>query len=128
VEKQFQVPHEGMSPHQIAVGHMTIVDVTPVPVVLFNNMGFHGTVAVFTKLFFTWWWFDVSQHVYFSSVETNAVKPTLVLTLMPPLFSFSCFGPKSGAFLFCWAVLSCMNLFYVFPSHKEVLGMKRNCP
>ena len=33
-----------------------------------------------------------------------------------------------GACLFCWAVLSHMNEFYICPSHQKVLEMKRNCP
>jgi hypothetical protein len=72
MEKEFRVPLEGMSNHQIAVGHtIRIVDITPVPVVSFHNVRFHRIVAVFTKMSFYWWWFDVIQNVNFSSVLPN---------------------------------------------------------
>jgi hypothetical protein len=46
-KKQFLGPLEGTLIHPIAVGHMIrTVDVTLVPVVLFHDVRFHGTVAV----------------------------------------------------------------------------------
>ena len=99
-----------------------------VPVVPFHDVRFHRAVAIVTEIYLCWWWVHVSMQTSHLSFQINAVKPTLVLTLMSPLFSSGCFGPKSWACLFCWAVLSHMNLFYICPSHQKVLGMKGNCP
>ena len=50
MEKQFRGSLEGMSTHQIAVGHtIRIVDVTHVQVVLFHDVRFHGVVGVIKK-------------------------------------------------------------------------------
>ena len=51
MEKQFRVPLEGMSIHQIAVGHtIRIFNVTHVPVEWLHDVRFHRTVPVFTKI------------------------------------------------------------------------------
>jgi len=51
MEKQFCVPLQGVSTHQIAVGHMIrIVNVTPVPVVFFHDRGFMGQLLFSQKL------------------------------------------------------------------------------
>jgi len=158
MDKHFHVPLEGASTHGIVVRHMIrIVSVTHVLVVPFHDVTFHGAVAV-TNISSCWWWVRISHHVnllsllphgavavtnisfccwcvhvsqhinFCLSFQSNAVKPPLVLTLMSPLFNFSCFDPKSGACLFCWAMLTRMNLFYVCPSYQKVLGIIRNCP
>ena len=127
---QLLIRLEGMSTHQIAVGHsIRIFNVTRVPVEWFHGVRFHRMLPVFTKISLYGWWSDVSQHVASHlSFQTNALKTPLVLILLPSLFNLSCFGPKSGACLFFWALLFFVNVFYICPSHKKVLGMKRNCP
>jgi hypothetical protein len=76
-------------------------------------------VVVVTKISFCWLWVQVSMQTFHLFFQTNAVKPPLVFTLMSPLFSLS-FWSSHGACLFCWALLSSMNLFYICPSHQKV--------
>jgi hypothetical protein len=117
-------PLGATSTHWIAVGHtIRIVNVTHVPVLPFHDVRFHGAVAVVTKISFCCWWVHVSQHVNLSSVlQTNAVKPPLVLTLMSLLFIFSWFGSKSRGMSFYWTILYRMSLFYVCPKLSKSLG------
>ena len=123
VEKQYYGPLVAMSIHQIAVGHtFRTVDVPHVPVV-----PFHRAVAVITK-------FAPAGGRSMLSCKLLTCPSNLMRSNLPwssPLrtpFSTSVVSTQSHkAGLFCLAVLSHMNLFYIRPSHQKVSGMKRNC-
>jgi len=72
MDKQFGSPLEGTLIHRIAVKQtIRILNITRVPLVLFDDVRFHRAFAVITKVFFCWWWVHISQNVNFLSVLPN---------------------------------------------------------
>ena len=94
-------------------------------VVTFHDVRCHGVVAVITKISFCWWW----VHVIHSACKLLVCPSNLMRSNHPwssslhHSFSVSVVLVQSHrACVVCWAVLSPMNLFYICPSHQEVLG------
>ena len=111
MEKQFCVSLEGTSTHQIAVGHtIRIVDVPHVLMVPLHDVRFHGAVAVVTKIFFCCPSKLMQSNLLWSTPICHPFSVPVVLV------------HSHKACLFCWAILSHMNLFYVLTKSLKSLG------